>query len=75
MRTIPLQMIEDGGKFRFPGKKTIFTKANNLAMIGIEGHKEDGSAYIENRPACMCKTRDGKIFNQDWFSLVEEIGV
>jgi hypothetical protein len=42
-------------------------------MIGIESHKEDGSLYIENRPACMCKTREGKIFNQDWFSLVEEM--
>ena len=73
MRTIPLQMIDDGGKFRFPGKRAVFTKTNNLALIGVEGRKEDGSVYVENRPACTCKTRDGKIFNQDWFSLVEEI--
>jgi hypothetical protein len=66
-------MIEDGSRFRFPGKKAVFIKANNFAMIGVEGHKEDGTIFIENRPACMCKTKEGKIFNQDWFSLVEEI--
>jgi hypothetical protein len=73
MRTIPLQMIEDGGKFRFPGKQVIFTKTNNMATISIEGRKTDGSCYIEDRPACVCRTPKGKIFNQDWFSLVEEI--
>ncbi len=73
MRRIPLKMIEDGSKFRMLGKLAVFTKINNLGMISVQGHREDGKAYVEDRPACSCRTSTGKIFSEEWFIIVEEI--
>lgn len=73
MPILPLHMINDGGCFRMPGKKAIFTKTNNLGTLDVLLHKQDGEAYVETRPACKCKTSNGKIFTEDWFFMVEEI--
>ena len=73
MRLIPLQMIDDGAQFKMPGKHTVFTKINNLAIIQLERLTEEGICYLENRLACKCKTAKGKIFTEDGFFVVEQL--
>lgn len=73
MQIIPLQMIDDGAKFKMPGKNTVFTKINNLAIIELEQFTKDGHPYSENRLACKCKTANGRIFTEDGFFMVEQL--
>jgi hypothetical protein len=66
-------MIDDGAKFKMPGKSTLFTKISNLAIIQLERLTEEGIPYLENRLACRCKTAKGKIFTEDGFFVVEQV--
>jgi hypothetical protein len=73
---IPLYCIADGGKFKIPGKKRVFTKKNNLATIYIRDERyltgESLCTHI-TEPACNCKNSSGRTFVKRWWDFVEEV--
>lgn len=73
---IPLYCIPNGGKFKVPGKRKVFTKKNNLATIHVRDPLYETGESLRSHivePACHCKNSSGRTFVKRWWDFVEEV--
>ena len=71
---IPLYCLENGAKFKIPGRRKVFTKKDNLATFHIQNYDEAGlSTTVATEAACYCKNSSGRTFIKRWWDFVEEV--